>query len=156
MPGAGEPMTAERLLLLHLVATAFLCGLIWTVQLVHYPLFDRVDRAQFTAFEAAHQQRISWIVAPAMLFEALTAGAWLVAAWRSGDLLGWAIANVVLVVAIWAATAFLAVPMHTRLSTGFDAEALRRLVDTNWLRTAIWSLRTVGLAVLAWRALRGG
>ena len=155
MPGADDAMTADRLLLAHLVVTAFLCGLIWVVQLVHYPLFDRVDREGFVAFEAAHQQRISWIVGPAMLLEVLTAGAWLLATWRSGDLVAWAIANAVLIAAVWAATAFLSVPAHTALSGGFDAQAHQRLVDTNWVRTAIWSVRTVGLGVLLWRALRG-
>lgn len=147
-------MTADRLLLVHLIATAFLCGLIWVMQLVHYPLFDRVDREAFVDFETAHQQRITWIVAPAMLIEALTAGAWMLAAWRSGDFVGWAIANAILLAAIWAATAFLAVPMHAKLATGFDADALRRLVDTNWVRTGLWTVRTIGLCLLLWRSLR--
>jgi len=154
MPGAGLAMTtADHVLLLHLVATSFLCGLIWVVQLVHYPLFDRVERGSFAAFEAAHQRRISWIVAPAMLVEAATGGAWLFAAWRGGDLLGWAIANSVLVAAVWASTAFLSVPQHTILARGYDTGAHRRLVATNWVRTIAWSSRTVGLALLVGRAL---
>lgn len=152
MSDAAVALSPERVLLLHLVVTAFLCGLIWIVQLVHYPLFDRVAPDGFIDFEAAHQQRITWIVAPAMLLEAFTAAWWLLVCWRSGDLVGFAVANALFVVALWASTALLSVPEHARLAAGFDPEAHRRLVDTNWVRTAVWSLRTVGLAALAWRA----
>lgn len=148
-------MTADRILLAHFGVTAFLCGLIWVVQLVHYPSFDRVDREGFVAFEAAHQQRISWIVAPAMLLEALTAGMWMLAAWRESDLVAWAVANAVLIAVVWASTALLSVPQHTVLSQGFDAEAHRRLVDTNWVRTIVWSVRTVALGWILARALGG-
>ena len=36
------------LLLVHLAATWFLAGLIWVIQLVHYPLFAAVERADLT------------------------------------------------------------------------------------------------------------
>ena len=32
-------------------------------------------------------------------------------------------------------------PLHGRLAQGFDAVAHRRLVSTNWVRTAGWSVR---------------
>ena len=37
--------------------------------------------------------------------------------------------------------ALVQVPLHRRLQGGFDAAAHRRLVRTNWLRTAAWTLR---------------
>ncbi len=43
------------LLAVHLAATAAMTGLIWFVQVVHYPLFDLVGRAQFVGYEAAHR-----------------------------------------------------------------------------------------------------
>jgi hypothetical protein len=138
----------DRLLVLHLIVCAFLCGLIWVVQLVHYPLFDRVDRAMFPSFESAHSTRITWVVAPVMLAEAATAVLLLVTALRAGADARIAMFNLAGVVAIWAATAFLSVPQHARLADGFDPEAHRLLVQTNWVRTALWTARTVGLA--AW------
>jgi len=48
---------------------------------------------------------------------------------------------------IWVSTWRLQVPIHRKLAAGFDAGAHRRLVSTNWLRTALWSLRS--LLVLA-------
>jgi hypothetical protein len=35
------------------------------------------------------------------------------------------------------------VPLHARLAAGFDPQAHRRLVLTNWWRTAAWSLRSL-------------
>ncbi len=53
-----------------------------------------------------------------------------------------------LLAAVWASTAILQVPQHRRLERGFDAEAHRRLVRTNWIRVAGWSFRA--LLLLDW------
>ena len=47
----------------------------------------------------------------------------------------------------WASTALLQIPRHNRLSVGFDAEAARTLVTTNWIRTITWTLHGV---IAAW------
>ena len=40
-----------------------LTGLIWTIQVVHYPLFARVGEAEWRAYEREHQRRITLVVA---------------------------------------------------------------------------------------------
>ena len=59
----------KSLLIAQLVSTLFMTGLIWCVQLVHYPLFARVGEGTFSAYEQDHQRRITWIVMPVMLVE---------------------------------------------------------------------------------------
>ena len=54
----------------HVGATLALVGLIWTVQLVHYPLMAEV-RTGFARYHELHRERITWIVAPLMGAEAL-------------------------------------------------------------------------------------
>lgn len=131
------------LLLLHAAVTWALVGLIWTIQLVHYPLFDAVDPARFPAFHARHARRITVLVGLLMPVEAGLAG-WLALAEPSfATWLG-----VGLVAAIWLATALLAVPRHAELAEGYDAEAHRRLVGTNWVRTLLWTARGVLALVL--------
>ena len=133
------------LLLVQAGTTWFLTGLIWTVQVVHYPLMAKVGEEGFPTYEKQHSQRITWVVAFPMVLEA--ALALLLALrpqpglprWSSWMGLGW-------VVVIWMATAFLQVPQHRVLSAGFDARAHRRLVRTNWIRTTAWSFRA-GLAL---------
>ncbi|MCS7041683.1 MAG: hypothetical protein NZR01_02720 [Bryobacteraceae bacterium] len=144
-------MDPNAVLVLHAAATWFMAGLVWFVQLVHYPLMGRVGSGEFPLYEALHQQRTTWIVAPAMTLEAALA-AWL--AWRppaaapSGSVL----AAAALLAAIWVSTFAVQVPLHARLSAGFDAAAHRRLVRTNWWRTLGWSVRA---CLAAWWLMRG-
>ena len=50
-------------------ATVFMVGLIWFVQIVHYPLYANVGREQFPEYEALHNRLTTWVVGPAMLLE---------------------------------------------------------------------------------------
>lgn len=128
------------LLLLHCAATLAMVGLIWFVQVVHYPLFSSVGQSPFPEYERLHQKRTTLVVAPLMLIEALTATLILTTdlspSARDLAWIGW-----VLLVLIWLSTAFLQVPLHRRLAEGYDPLAVRRLVRTNWLRTIAWTLR---------------
>ena len=138
-------------ILLQLASTLFLVGLIWFVQIVHYPLFAAVPGEASAAYEKAHMERTTWVVIVPMLVE-LASAVWLVTlpgADREARFVGLA-----LIAVIWASTFFLQVPMHERLAGGFDASAHVRLVATNWVRTAAWSLRGALVLGLAWRSMR--
>ena len=63
---------ARAVLLLHLAATLFMVGLIWFVQVVHYPLMGSVGRPEFVAYERKHTRRTAWVVGPPMLIELAT------------------------------------------------------------------------------------
>jgi len=134
------------LLIVHAAATWALCGLIWIVQLVHYPLFALVGDRAFPGYQAAHTRRITPLVAPLMGAELVTGGLLALEPVAGVDAtlmrVGFA-----LIVALWLSTAFLQVPCHARLERSFDARAHRRLVGTNWLRTALWTVRAVMVAV---------
>ena len=130
----------EILLALHAIATIMMAGLVWFVQLVHYPLFRLVGVPDFARYEQEHTRRATWIVAPLMVIEALTAIALAFLA-DGAALRAVAIAGLLLVAAIWASTAVLQVPCHKKLSAGFDALATQRLIATNWLRTLAWTAR---------------
>lgn len=130
----------KLILLSNVAATLYLVGLIWCIQIVHYPLFARVGKEGFAAYEAAHSHLITPVVALPMLVELVTAG--LLLFFRSPAIgLPETIAGLVLLIVIWLSTIFLQVPQHSVLSTGFDATAHRFLVDSNWLRTVAWSMR---------------
>ena len=47
-------------------------GLIWFVQIVHYPLFGLVGVSGFPTYQAAHQSRTTFVVFPLMLVEFVT------------------------------------------------------------------------------------
>lgn len=124
------------LLALHNAVTWALVGLIWTIQVVHYPLFDAADRDGFIAFHERHARRITLLVGLLMPVEALFA-VWL--AFTRPSIVTWT--GVALVALIWLATALLAVPRHAELAEGWNEAAHRRLVRTNWIRTLAWTAR---------------
>ena len=128
------------ILLLHLVSTLFMTGLIWFVQVVHYPIARLVGTESFGAYQRAHMQRTSWVVGPPMLLEAGST-LWLLftppvhaAPWL--PVLGAALLGVV-----WLSTLLQQIPAHDALLAGYDAHHHRRLVGTNWVRTIGWTLR---------------
>ena len=136
--------------LLQLASTLALVGLIWTIQVVQYPLLSKVGLDAFPAYHAGHSSHITLVVAPLMLTELATALYLLVV--RPPSLPAWALwLGILLVAVVWLSTAFLQVPRHGTLSAGFDAEAHRFLVASNWLRTFAWTARG---ALLLWLTSR--
>lgn len=137
------------LLLAQVAVSCFLTGLIWLVQVVHYPLMAKVGPERFSEYERLHAAWITPVVGPAMLAEAAVAALLLlqrppaVPAWACWTGLG-------LVALIWAVTFLVSVPCHGVLAQGFDAAAHQRLVDTNWIRTAGWTLRAALSVWMLW------
>lgn len=130
------------LLLMNVAATLFMTGLIWFVQIVHYPLFANVGRGEFPAYHAAHSRRTTAVVLPIMSLELLTAV--LLVATPSAPvpaITAWV--ALALLLLVWATTALLQVPSHQQLGRGFDHAAIRALGAGNWVRTAAWSARAV-------------
>ena len=119
------------------MSTCALVGLVWTVQVAVYPLLDRIGAPGFAAWHAAYTTRIGRVAGPLMLAE-LGSGLWLLAAGRREPPF---LISLALLGGIWLSTALVQVPLHRRLARGFDAQAHRRLVRTNWLRTCAWTLR---------------
>lgn len=148
----SEPLLL--LLLVHAFATVFMTGLIWVVQLVHYPLFARVGGEEFRVYEAEHVRRILTIVGPTMLVEAGTA-LWLLLRGAPSGVPGWMlVSGAILLAVIWISTATLQGPMHTALERGHDPALIARLVATNWIRTIAWTLRGVLALAMIWKAVR--
>jgi hypothetical protein len=124
-------------------------GVIWIIQVLHYPLFNLVGRENFSAYEAAHSNLISVIVAPVMLLElGFTAWIFFVPPASVPLSLNWL--NTILLAIIWLSTAFLQVPQHSILSSGFDEKAYQFLVNSNWIRTVAWSARAVIATIMVW------
>jgi hypothetical protein len=133
----------------HLLATVSMVGLIWFVQVVHYPLFAAVGPDGFAAYETAHTRRTGWVVGPFMGVEGACAVLLAVAPPPGVDR-GLAVVGLALLGVVHASTVGLQVPAHQRLCAGFDEATWHRLVRTNWIRTVGWSARgVVALAIAA-------
>lgn len=138
--------TTLLIIMVHAAATLMMTGLIWFVQVVHYPLFGQIGAAEFTTYEQLHCRRTSLVVMPLMLGELATA-AWLFMIDLPGESVWIANTGLGLLAIIWLSTAALQVPCHRQLERGFDDATIRRLVTSNWVRTIAWTGRSV-LALL--------
>lgn len=140
--------------LIQLIATGFLTGLIWFVQVVHYPLLRHVGPDHVLEYEKKHIRRTTWVVAPTMLIEAGAAGWLTYSAFHAGVARGVLIHSVAmaLLLGIWLSTAIVQVPCLRRLENGYDERVIDQLVMSNWLRTFLWTARLV----LAVRMLENG
>ena len=127
-------------LAIHAVSTWYMVGLIWFVQVVHYPLKATMKEPEFSEYQRQHMQRTSWVVGPPMLLEAAMT-AWLVLNPPAPDLASYTLLGVALLVIVWGSTAVFLVPLHNRLVQGFDSEAVRALCRANWIRTFAWTMR---------------
>ncbi|WP_338765473.1 hypothetical protein WAF17_01730 [Bernardetia sp. ABR2-2B] len=148
------------ILLSNLLITAFLVGLIWFVQIVHYPIFENVGKQNFRNFHSAHTTLTGKIVILPMLIE-LGLSFWLV--WEGYEVdnilqnnyVGEGIRNrmsnfysfssiaLVFTILLWILTAWIFVPLHGKLIKGYDLQLIKKLVFRNWFRTFFWSLRLI-------------
>ncbi len=138
-----DSLNLQVIFLLHLVATSAMFGVIWLVQLVHYPMLIGLNQIEFHSWHEFHARRISFIVAPLMLFE-LGASVLGVLGAGAGDA---RIASVILAsltLGVWASTFAVSVPLHDQLSkNGYNPKVLSRLVHTNWIRTLLYTCKLI-------------
>ena len=128
-------------LLVQAASTLALTGLVWFVQVVHYPLYPSVGAASFPAYQKRHIRLTNLVAGPLMLVE-LAAAVGLVAARPASVSREQAWLGLGLVILIWLSTASLQLPRHFILIRGFDAAVHRALVATNWIRTLGWTARS--------------
>ena len=126
------------MLILHLIATSVMVGVIWVIQLVHYPSFHFVELKQYTTFQRFHMARISYVVIPAMLTELFTL-ILVVISMDQIDIL--VLASAILLIFIWLMTAVFFSGVHQKLTLGYDQTVVDKLVKLNWGRTLLWTLR---------------
>ena len=133
-------MIDSILLSIHLLTTTLMTGVIWVIQLVHYPSFHYVDREHFSAFETFHSKQISKIVIPLMLLELVSGIGLLYYLKKSQSLL---LINLLLLTATWLTTFAFSARYHGILTSGFSEKHIFKLIHTNWIRTLLWSIRTI-------------
>lgn len=125
-----------------------MAGLVWFVQVVHYPLLLRVPEAQRAIYARAHADRTTLVVGLLMPFEAVTA-VWLLAAPPARVPTVLPIVGVALLAAIWVSTALVQVHQHRALAARPTDDLVRALVRWNWPRTLLWSARAALASAMA-------
>ena len=132
------------MLILHLIATSVMVGVIWVIQLVHYPSFHFVELKQYTTFQRFHMARISYVVIPAMLTELFTLILFVISMDQIDTLV---VASAILLIFIWLMTAVFFSGVHQKLTLGYDQTVVDKLVKLNWGRTLLWTLRLLFISI---------
>ena len=130
---------------LNLASTWFMVGLIWFIQLVHYPLFNFVGSEEFRVFHENHKILITPVVGIVMIVELVTS---VIIFFQSpSGIRNWSSTfGIILLGIIWFSTVYFQIPFHNTLSSKLNENVLMMLINTNWIRTICWSLR--GIIVL--------
>ena len=125
-------------LLGHLIFTSIMTGVIWVIQIVHYPSFHFIEKELYTAFQKFHMNKISIIVIPIMLAELITGMMIFLDKSSKSPFL---IISFVILVLIWLITGVFFSKAHNELMTGYQELVVNQLVVMNWIRTLLWTLR---------------
>jgi hypothetical protein len=119
---------------IQIIADSGLLVLIWLVQIIIYPSLQYCEEKHFITWHARYMRLISLIVSPLIL---LQIGVELVHILHADY--RWM--RIMMIIAVLLSTFSFSVPCHRRLGhAGKDPLLLSRLVLTNWLRTALWSV----------------
>ncbi|OUU19962.1 MAG: hypothetical protein CBC13_11780 [Planctomycetia bacterium TMED53] len=145
----------DVLLLSQWITTGFMTGLIWFIQIVHYPIYSFVGHNDLSDYQAFHVRRTTMVVFPFMVTELLGGGLLLLREWH-GDR-GWvALSGLGLLGVIWLSTLIFQIPRHSQIggtknptaeTIAIEKSAIRHLVQSNWIRTCAWTARLALLAI---------
>ena len=133
--------------MLTLGLTLYMSGMIWSMQILEYPLFALVGPKEFPAYHRRHNRGLPFLVILPSI--AAFASAAVVIFTRPARLPLWASRVVaVLDLCIIIATVVREAPLHAQLDReGSQAPLIRQLVQGNWIRTVLWTANALFLLV---------
>jgi hypothetical protein len=143
---------ATNVLVVHLGVTLCMTGMVWFVQWVHYPLFIYVGREQYPTYE---RKQLRALASSGVFWHTveLVTGV-LMLRWRPPQLsFVLVVVNLALLVLAFLSTAFLQIPMHMILKRSYTKSVHYSLVNSNWVRTVLWTVRAVLLLHVVQRIL---
>lgn len=143
-------MLIKALTFVQIVTTFGMFGVIWVIQLVHYPAFAYAEAGSFARLHQLHTTGISLLVVPLMLAE-LGAAVGLCVLPDNVQLWQWVLLGLVLL--LWLSTFLLQVPLHSQLGQRLDPQIVHKLVQTNWIRTVLWSVKALIVGWMVWKQL---
>ena len=130
----------------HLIFSAIMVGVIWVIQLVHYPSFHFIDKDIYDSFQKFHMNKISIIVVPVMILELATGVLLLIG--NSKNIL--IIISFCMLILIWGITGLFFSDVHGKLISGYNELIVNKLVSMNWIRTVLWTFKMILLLYLSY------
>jgi hypothetical protein len=135
-------------LIVTLALTLYMAGMIWSMQILEYPLFALVGPKEFPAYHQRHNRGLPiLVILPS--FAAFVSAVVLIFV-RPARLPLWSsIVVAALDLVIIVVTVVREAPLHARLDRdGYSSQVIRQLVSGNWIRTILWTVNALLLLVL--------
>jgi len=119
----------------------FMLGLIWFVQILHYPLLKYVGEDAFSNYHHQHLRLAGYLIAPVMVIELLACLLILSKSshYQSVDFR----IQLFFLGLIWFSTFFIQVPLHKKLTKAWNLQLIDRLAKSNWVRTIFWTIKAI-------------
>jgi predicted ABC-type exoprotein transport system permease subunit len=146
-------MVDAKIAYLVLDATSwFMTGLIWFVQIVHYPLFANVGATSSKDYAQLHCNLTGSVVVVPMMIQATTALGLAIFADPQNAFVLWV--NFAMIAIIWVVTALFSVPSHSTLcNVGYNEKAHKTLLRANWARTILWTVCSLLVTTILYKKL---
>jgi len=123
-------------------------GLCWFVQIAHYPLFRKINEAEFPEYERKNVLTTAFVSVPIMAIELSTV---LILLYHEPNLF-WCV-NLLLIAIIALSTLVFQAPIHLILMQSTFTELITKVIRTNWIRTISWSIRSIMLFYLLYQLI---
>jgi hypothetical protein len=129
---------------LNITVSWALLMLIWLVQVIIYPSFRNIPEVIFPKYHRWYGIRISFFVFPLMICEILLLILLAIDTNRTFVVYS----SFSMVGAVWLSTLLLQVPIHLKIDVEKNDDLIERLVKTNWIRTAAWSIKALFMTTI--------
>lgn len=138
--------------LLQLLVTWIMAGMMWYAQVVHYPLYNKIKEG-FVEYERSHIRRAACLLGPLMLIEVITAIILIgIVPHGTEKILAWV--NILLLILIWLITFLFQVTYHQKLRVQFSQKWIRGLINSNWIRSFLWTAKGCVVTFLTYYLIR--
>ena len=143
-------MLSIFLFLIHVVFSLYLLGVIWFIQIVHYPIFLYLNYDPANNPFIFHHSRTGVAVMTAMALELISAVILIFIPYPNFFSI---LILLIFTLLIWITTFTIQVPCYNILKKEKNENVIYRLIWTNWLRTALWTLKAIYIFFLLWNLL---
>lgn len=121
------------------ISTFLMTGVCWIIQLIQYPSFVFYDSAHFSELHAHHSKMMVFIAGPLMFLELISSLVWLFFEGLHFS----SMFNALTSIGLWILTFIIFVPLHSLLQQTYSVTIAQKLVRLNWIRTALWTVRSL-------------
>jgi len=130
-------------LIINLTAAAFLAGLMWFTQIVHYPLFTFIEKKSFIGYSIHQLKKTNYLFYIPMLVEGAFS---ILFMFDYPSTISSVVPFLCLCIstAVWLVSFGKIAPLLDKLNDeGLDAEIVEQLVKLNRIRTICWTLKVL-------------